>query len=101
MTRSSWAAAFEKAKDMTRARMSEDPSFKPIGLALAAVVAGLAPGLAEGAVEEVGVTRDAPTPETVDFAAEQDDSLLLGPGEAVEPFADPPAPAKQADLFDL
>lgn len=86
---------------MTRGRMSEDASFKPIGLALAAVVAGLAPGVAEGALDEVGVTRDAPTPEPVDFAAEQDDTLLLGPGEALEPFAEAPAPAKQPDLFDL
>ncbi len=86
---------------MTRGRITEEASFKPIGLALAAVVAGLAPGVAEGALEDVGITRDAPTPEPIDFAAEQDDTLILGPGEAAEPFAEAFAPAKQPDLFDL
>jgi hypothetical protein len=46
-------------------------------------------------------TRDAPSPEAIDYAAEQDDSLLLGPGEALEPFAEPAVKATQGDLFDL
>ncbi|MBU6407027.1 MAG: hypothetical protein KGS44_07810 [Alphaproteobacteria bacterium] len=86
---------------MTRGRMAEDASFKPIGLALAAVVAGLGPASSEGAAEERGVARDAPAPASADLAAEQDDSLLLGPSDPAEPFADQPASAAQPDLFDL
>jgi hypothetical protein len=82
---------------------SEDASFKPIGFALAAVVAGLAPAGAEAFAEPAAPTRDAPMPEPIDYAAEQDNSLLLGPGEALEPFGEAPAAAKpsQPDLFDL
>lgn len=80
---------------------SDEATFKPIGFALAAVVAGLAPGLGVEASEPVGALRDAPEPEPIDYAAEQDASLLLGPSEPMEPFAESPAPARQADLFDL
>jgi hypothetical protein len=80
---------------------AEEGSFKPIGFALAAVVAGLAPAGAEALAEPAAPMRDAPVPETIDYAAEQDDSLLLGPSEAVEPFAEAPAKPAQGDLFEL
>ncbi len=80
---------------------SNDTSFKPIGFALAAVVAGLAPTGTEAVSAPAAPTRDAPTPEPIDYVAEQDNDLLLGPGEALEPFAETlPKPA-QGDLFDL
>lgn len=74
-------------------------ALKPIGFALAAVVAGLAPaGAAE--FEPTSIVRADPGQSAQDPAEGQDDSLLLGPSEAVDPFAEKPAP-KQADLFDL
>ncbi|MGE0829111.1 MAG: hypothetical protein AB7O04_07155 [Hyphomonadaceae bacterium] len=79
-------------------------SFKPIGLAFAAVVAGVAPAGHAVAAEPIHARPnlpnvDLPNP-ALDPRAEEDAALLLGPSEAVEPFSTPKR-AKQGDLFDL
>ena len=79
-------------------RMTEDASFRPIGLALAAVVAGVAPAASAFAADQM-VTRAHAVDPTNDARRDEDPSLLLGPSEPVEPFA--PAPARQGDLFEL
>lgn len=82
-------------------RSREAMTFKPIGAAFAAVVAGVAPGAlaAEPAVHGEHVRAHAEDP-TNDPRRDEDPALLLGPGEPVEPFSEPAAP-KQGDLFDL
>jgi hypothetical protein len=90
-------------------RMHEEIAFKPIGAALAAVVAGLgAPAQAEAvelrappAPDPTATTREHYVDPTNDPRFEQDETLILGPSEPVEPFGEKPPPAKQADLFDL
>jgi hypothetical protein len=84
---------------LVQAATTADGPLKPIGFALAAVVAGLAPGVGMEAPPAPIVRADTPVVPH-DYAAEQDDSLLLGPSEAVDPFADPPAKPRQPDLFD-
>jgi hypothetical protein len=76
-------------------------ALRPIGFAMSAVVAGIAPSVA---------VADAPAPAARERAhmvdpsndprREEDSSLILGPSAPVEPFADAPK-AKQTDLFDL
>lgn len=91
-----------------RDRERQEPMMmKPIGLAFAAVVAGLGAQAQEEApaapaLEPVGPAhaRAHHVDPTNDPAFEQDDSLILGPSEAVEPFSTP-AKARQGDLFDL
>ncbi|MDX2238858.1 MAG: hypothetical protein NW203_14940 [Hyphomonadaceae bacterium] len=82
-------------------RMREEQALKPVGLALAAVMAGLA-GQAhalEPAAPEAQ-TRVFADDETNHPGADQDPTMILGPSAPVEPFAERPAPA-QGDLFGL
>jgi len=86
----------------------EEINLKPIGAAAAAVLAGLAGGVhAEQAAaaaafepDGAGATRVHYVDPTNHAGFEQDDSLILGPSDPVEPFAAAPAP-RQRDLFDL
>ncbi|HWA01854.1 MAG TPA: hypothetical protein VG841_16220 [Caulobacterales bacterium] len=90
-----------------RAR-DEASALKPIGKTLAAVVAGL--GVAGQAqpvdahpiapLDPTTNTREHYVDPTNDPRLDEDPTLILGPSEPVEPFADAPAP-KQKDLFDL
>ncbi|MGE0044277.1 MAG: hypothetical protein AB7J28_16165 [Hyphomonadaceae bacterium] len=73
-------------------------SFKPIGLAMAAVVAGVG-GVHAPVAETVHQRAHAVDPSN-DPSREEDHTLILGPSEAVEPFAQPAA-GRQADLFEL
>ncbi len=68
-------------------RFRDEGALKPIGLALSAVVAGL--GAAAGAAPAEIVRPHAPEPE----ASEADAGLALGPGAALEPFAEAPEAA--------
>ena len=84
-------------------RTSNDtPNLKPIGFAMAAVVAGIG---ARAQAAEVRVLTPPPSPDahTQTFGATRDatseeDVLVLGPADEVEPLAE--KPAKQVDLFD-
>ena len=83
------------------ARMREEQALKPVGLALAAVMAGLAgqAHAAEPAAPEAQ-TRAFAQDDANHAGAEQDPTMILGPSATVEPFAERPAPA-QGDLFGL
>jgi len=86
---------------------------KPIGLAFAAVVAGLGAQAHEEAPAAPALEPYTPTPHTqahrIDptnhAGFDQDDSMVLGPSEAVEPFGEAPAQnqgaRRQGDLFEL
>lgn len=87
-------------------RMRNDPALKPIGFALAAVVAGLGPAKADVAPGARALPEPSPTPRTAapttDAAGRtiyhRDDVLVLNtPADAV-PLGEKPAP--QSDLFD-
>lgn len=82
-------------------RMQEPLTFKPIGLALAAVVAGAAPAAA--ATPAIEAPRHAAPPAAA-TAEPDDETLILGPSAPVEPFSTPAKPGKgpaQGSLFDL
>lgn len=93
-------------------RDREEAPLRPVGVALAAVVAGLGAAKAEAAAQaparapveprdhHARVHHVDPTNHP-DF--ERDDSLILGPSAPVEPFAEQakPAPPRQGNLFDL
>jgi hypothetical protein len=91
-------------------QMRDEVSLRPIGAALAAVVAGL--GASSGGDAKATEIRvpEPPQPSshqqmhfvdpTNDPRLDEDASLILGPSEPVEPFGDAPA-AKQRDLFEL
>lgn len=88
-------------------RAPEDNALRPIGFALAAVVAGLHGAAADGdGAVDVGFTEPAENkvrlhaPEAIDPRADEDPGLILGPSAPVEPFA-AVEPAPQPDLFDL
>lgn len=88
----------------TADRTANDASaLKPIGLTMAAVVAGLGvSGRAQAADVRVGEPL-APTPNTrvqyVDPTSDPaSEEIVLGPSEPVQPLA--AKPEKQADLFD-
>jgi len=75
-------------------------AFKPIGLAIAAVVASAAPVAAADPAPQVRLHA----PEAQPAADEQDDTLLLGPSAPVEPFSKAPAKKqdmRQGNLFEL
>lgn len=83
-------------------RMREDQALKPVGLAFAAVVAGLSGQQAAVAAErgvDLEKTRAFAVDPTNDPALEEDSGLILGASQAVEPFAEKPQP-KQPGLFD-
>ena len=71
-------------------------TFKPIGLTLAAVVAGVGPG---GGVPEMAQPADLTVDPSQDPRAGEDPTLILGPSTPTEPFAAPTV--RQTDLFDL
>ncbi|MES1201706.1 MAG: hypothetical protein ABUS57_09705 [Pseudomonadota bacterium] len=88
---------------------TEMTALRPIGTTLAAVVAGLG---AAGNAQPVDVHPVAPHEPTTnvrehyvdptnDPRLEEDPTLILGPSEPVEPFADQAATPAQKDLFDL
>lgn len=93
---------------MKNDRTRDEVTFKPMGLALAAVVAGLGTNAQAKAPEAPRLDPMAPAEQanvhfvdpTNHAGFEQDDSMILGPSEPVEPFAAAPK-AKQKDLFDL
>jgi hypothetical protein len=92
-------------------RTRDESPLRPIGVALAAVVAGI--GIAKGEAVQRFAPSEPFAPQDsrarmhvvdhtnhADF--ERDDSLFLGPSEAVEPFSETAqAPKRQGDLFDL
>jgi hypothetical protein len=92
-------------------RIQAQAPLRPIGVALAAVVAGIGVAKAEAAPAPRGADVFAPQDSHSrmlvadptnhpDF--ERDDSLILGESAPVEPFsAVAPAAKKQGDLFDL
>ncbi len=83
-------------------RMREDQALKPVGLAFAAVVAGLS-GQHAAVAAEPGVdlekTRAFAVDPTNNPGFEEDSAMILGPSAPVEPFAEKPQP-KQPGLFD-
>ncbi len=86
----------------------DEGSFKPMGIALAAVVAGLGTHAQAKAPEPPRIDPMAPAEQAkVHFVDptnhpgfEQDETMIVGASEPVEPFAEAPKP-KQKDLFDL
>ncbi|HVY86813.1 MAG TPA: hypothetical protein VG943_16900 [Caulobacterales bacterium] len=83
-------------------------ALKPIGKTLAAVVAGLGVAGQAQPVEKPVAPPLEPTTNvrahyvdpTNDPRLDEDPTLILGPSEPVEPFAEQSAPV-QKDLFDL
>ena len=72
----------------------EDLSLRPVGLALAAVVAGLGAGKAPPAEARTSVPLEPTTQEKTFFVDptnhpgfEEDPTMVIGASEAVEPFA--------------
>jgi hypothetical protein len=88
--------------------MRDEIALRPIGAALAAVVAGLGASSADAQAEVRVAEPPAPNAHeqmhyvdpTNDPRFEEDASLILGPSEPVEPFGESPAP-RQRDLFEL
>ena len=88
----------------------DEAALKPIGFAVAAIVAGVgAQAQAEPAMEAPQAlqpdakenVRTHYVDHTNHPGFEQDDTLVLGPSEPVEPFGAPVvAKQKQGDLFD-
>lgn len=81
-------------------RTQEPLTFKPIGLALAAVVAGAAPAVAAEAPAQVRLH----TANAAATAEPEDETLILGPSAPVEPFSAPASAVRspvQGSLFDL
>ncbi|MBI1251027.1 MAG: hypothetical protein GC189_06125 [Alphaproteobacteria bacterium] len=86
---------------MSMQRRQDDKALKPVGLALAAVVAGIAaPAGAHGALVEQPLTRAHADDPSNHAGFEEDASMIVGRSAPVEPFADP-TPAAQGNLFDL
>ncbi len=84
---------------MRRSAYSGGEALKPIGIALSAVMAGLAGGAAF--LESEPLERAyADADSQADVADETDESLILGPSAPVEPLG-APAPVRQLDLFEL
>ena len=89
-------------------RMRNEPALKPVGFALAAVVAGLAPAHAGEAADMRAVSPPAPTPHeaasTTNAAGRTlyhpDDVLVLDTPVDAEPLAPKPTAQAQPDLFD-
>ena len=81
----------------------EEMSLKPVGFALAAVVAGLGAGKAQ-AVESQARAPLEPTAQANTYVVDptnhpgfdEDPNMVVGPSEPVEPLRH----AKQKDLFD-
>lgn len=95
-------------REMNQPQSVQGLGMKPIGVAFAAVVAGLGAQAHEEAKaapaheprEPSGRAQAHRIDPTNHPGFEQDDSMILGPGEAVEPFAEAPA-KRQGDLFEL
>lgn len=86
---------------MSMQRRQDDKALKPVGLALAAVVAGIAaPAGAQGALAEQPMTRAHAEDPSNHPRFEEDASMIVGRSAPVEPFAER-APAAQGNLFDL
>lgn len=68
-------------------RFRDDGALKPVGLALTAVLAGLS-GSAVGMAAQAEQVRALTPDNMLDAARDEDPTLLLGPSEPVEPFAE-------------
>ena len=82
--------------------LNDTPSLKPIGFAMAAVVAGIG---ARAQAAEVRVLTPTPSPDAhaqtfgaTHDATSEEDVLVLGPADEVEPLAE--KPVKQEEMFD-
>jgi len=82
-------------------RMRNEPTLKPIGVTLAAVVAGLGAGGHAQAETHAGVPLEPTTQARTHYVDPTADpefgAELLGPSEPVAPFSEP---QRQAELFD-
>ena len=86
-----------------------EPSLRPIGAALAAVVAGLAPAPADAAAEAAPRAPLEPAAQANAYRLdptnhpgfEEDPAMIVGPSEPTAPLAKIAAPKPRWDLFDL
>lgn len=90
------------------AKTNELNTLRPVGLAFAAVVAGLGSAQAEHAPEARAHAPLEPASRANTYVLdptnhpgfEEDASMIVGPSEPVAPFAPAPVAKKQRDLFD-
>lgn len=89
-------------------KRDELSALRPVGMAFAAVVAGLGSAQAERAPEARTNAPLEPASQTNTYVVdptnhpgfEEDSSMIVGPSEPVAPFSAPAPAKKQRDLFD-